>query len=404
MGGFALRPREGLPPHDVFADRNGVWCCRPYLGRTPGGRKIRPYRSFPSARTREEAQALADTWVASLTADGRVASSLVRDLLREYVDMRERGGAAPNTVRAWRMFCDNYVCPLVGSRPARDLTAIDLMRMEADLLREGGSGGAPLSRNTVRDVHQFLRGAWSHLVDAGVLDSNPMLLVRAPARDSSEAVALGEWDFGALGQALSGALRLDPAEGAALRDVAPAMCAWLALHAGLRVGEACGLRRRDVVRSGGWLHVGGTVVEGRGGAWRQDATKGKRSRNVSLAPGEMAVVEAWLRLVDARLGRGLGPGAPLVTADGRVMRPSSVSRAFGRLARSLGLPDGVRFHSLRHTHATWLLMAGVDVKTVSERLGHADVATTLRYYGHVLPGRDRAAAEAFERRAGELGA
>ena len=54
------------------------------------------------------------------------------------------------------------------------------------------------------------------------------------------------------------------------------------------------------------------------------------------------------------------------------------------------------FHSLRHTHASWCLAHGVDLKTLSERLGHADEATTLRIYAHVMPGRDAAAARAFE--------
>ena len=55
------------------------------------------------------------------------------------------------------------------------------------------------------------------------------------------------------------------------------------------------------------------------------------------------------------------------------------------------------FHGLRHTHATMCLDAGVDIKTLSERMGHADEATTLKLYAHVLKGRDQAAAEAFER-------
>ena len=62
---------------------------------------------------------------------------------------------------------------------------------------------------------------------------------------------------------------------------------------------------------------------------------------------------------------------------------------------ALGIDPCTSFHSLRHTHATWLLIAGVDPKTVSERLGHGSVATTLRLYAHVLPGRDAQAAEGF---------
>ena len=60
---------------DVKKDSDGVWCCRPYLGLDALGRQIRPYRRFPAASTREEAQALADAWAAHLTADGRVRSA-----------------------------------------------------------------------------------------------------------------------------------------------------------------------------------------------------------------------------------------------------------------------------------------------------------------------------------------
>ena len=59
------------------------------------------------------------------------------------------------------------------------------------------------------------------------------------------------------------------------------------------------------------------------------------------------------------------------------------------------MPEGTSFHSLRHTHATWLLMHGCDMRTIQERLRHSDVATTLRFYSSVMPGRDSGAAELF---------
>jgi integrase len=57
-------------------------------------------------------------------------------------------------------------------------------------------------------------------------------------------------------------------------------------------------------------------------------------------------------------------------------------------------PPRVRFHDLRHTHATQLLAAGVNIKVVSERLGHASVAFTLDTYAHVMPGQQADAADA----------
>ena len=81
--------------------------------------------------------------------------------------------------------------------------------------------------------------------------------------------------------------------------------------------------------------------------------------------------------------------------DGSPLRPNSVSRAFEGLAKSLGF-RGIRFHDLRHAHATLMLRQGIHPKIVSERLGHSSVAITLDIYSHVLPGLQEAAAHRFE--------
>ena len=78
---------------------------------------------------------------------------------------------------------------------------------------------------------------------------------------------------------------------------------------------------------------------------------------------------------------------------GDPLRPGSIGQAFRRLASSADVPL-IRLHDLRHTHASHLLMAGVNVKVVSERLGHASVSFTLDTYGHVMPGQQAEAAAA----------
>lgn len=79
--------------------------------------------------------------------------------------------------------------------------------------------------------------------------------------------------------------------------------------------------------------------------------------------------------------------------DGQPWNPETISQAFDRLVRASELPR-IRLHDLRHTHASHLLAAGVNVKVASERLGHASVAFTLDTYGHVLPGQQADAAAA----------
>lgn len=73
----------------------------------------------------------------------------------------------------------------------------------------------------------------------------------------------------------------------------------------------------------------------------------------------------------------------------------SITRCFKDLANSIGL-YGVRFHDLRHTHATLMLRQGIHPKIVSERLGHSSVAITLDTYSHILPGLQEAAARKFD--------
>lgn len=78
--------------------------------------------------------------------------------------------------------------------------------------------------------------------------------------------------------------------------------------------------------------------------------------------------------------------------DGGWRSAASVSQAFRRAVRRTGLPS-IRFHDVRHTHASLLLRAGVNPKVVSERLGHSSVAFTLDTYAHVIPGMQPEAAE-----------
>ena len=82
------------------------------------------------------------------------------------------------------------------------------------------------------------------------------------------------------------------------------------------------------------------------------------------------------------------------TTDGRPIHPHLLSDAFKKLVKRSGLPR-IRLHDLRHTHATLLLKAGVPIKVVSERLGHATPGFTMATYQHVLPGMQAEAAQTF---------
>ena len=82
--------------------------------------------------------------------------------------------------------------------------------------------------------------------------------------------------------------------------------------------------------------------------------------------------------------------------DGSPLMPNSISSTVSRLCRRLGLPKGASLHVLRHSHASLLLADGVDLATVSARLGHSSVRTTADIYSHAIRGKDHAAAQCWD--------
>lgn len=371
----------------VRLSADGVWFCRPYLGTNAAtGKPIRPYRQFPEASSEGEAQAMAEAWVAPMLA-GDLASCLMA-----YVDdvaamgARRGHGTRPNTVRNYRLMA-RRLGEILSGETASTVTAARVTAAYRELLDP--SGRWRLSRATVAGYHWFLCGAFRWMVAQGLAASSPMGGVSHPTAarlPEDTARALDEEDLATLVSALD-ALRAD--DGADPRDREAAWAATIALGTGMRVGEVCGLVRRDHRSSVPDLHVRNVAVE-EGGLHLQPITKGGRGRRVTLDEADEELVSAHVA------GRpGLGADDPIVTVDGSLSRPSDVSERVRAIGLRAGLPAWFRFHTLRHTHATQLLLAGSDMRTVQERLGHVDVATTLRLYGHVLPGRDAAAARAF---------
>src|SRR5262249_41414864 len=102
----------------------------------------------------------------------------------------------------------------------------------------------------------------------------------------------------------------------------------------------------------------------------------------------------WRAQQEQRLALGLGksPADALVFTklDGTPFSPDRVSGDFARATNAAGLPH-VTLHTLRHTHASQLIAAGVDILTISRRLGHHSAALTLTVYGHLLTTEDKAA-------------
>jgi integrase len=162
----------------------------------------------------------------------------------------------------------------------------------------------------------------------------------------------------------------------------------------MRRGEIVGLKWSDLDRSTSRVSVSRTLqnVGGRPVEFRVKTRTSRRT--VDLDGHTMRELGRWRRRL-RRDGLPCGPDDWMFcNASGRFLNPDSVSQLFDRLVRRMELAR-IRFHDLRHTHASLLIATDVPVKVVSERLGHAHPGFTMHTYQHVLPGMSAAAAKRF---------
>jgi integrase len=172
----------------------------------------------------------------------------------------------------------------------------------------------------------------------------------------------------------------------------------LALATGMRRGELLALEWGDIDLDRAMLTVHRSVEETKAGLWVKPPKTKRGRRNIGLPAEAVAMLrERRKQQIELRLALGQGGQPVLVfsTIEGGYLKPNGLSRSWRQTCRARGLPR-VQFHAVRHTHASTLIRAGVDVLTISRRLGHSAAAMTLDVYGHLMEGSDAAAAKAIE--------
>lgn len=311
---------------------------------------------------------------------GRVTTmSLGRYLLEEWLPQVELS-VEPVTASSYRAHVNRHINPYLGSVRVGKLDRKMIQSLYATLLREGNpKTNNPLSKSTVIRVHAVLHCALEDLVFSGRLPSNPSHGAR-PRHTKSERHEYRIWTQAQLSHFL------EAARGDRLYPL------WrLFALTGMRRGEGIGLQRSDLRLKDKHLAVRRAVV-------RSDRklyvtrTKSDLERLIDLDAETVRILRSHLR----RQGTLSPDDWVFLGKAGGPMSPEHVSKTFRTLVANTGLPR-IRLHDLRHTHASHLILAGVNMKTVQERLGHSDVVITLKFYSHVLPTTQREAVRKLER-------
>lgn len=340
------------------------------------------------ARTRAEARAKLTEALRAIDT----GAPIVRDerlTVRSYLDdwlERKRPDLRPRTLIRYRELLA-HVLGALGDRQLTKLTAARLERLYADLM------AGRLSAMTVHHVHVTLRQALGDAERLGLAPRNVALHVKAPRMRQREMQVFTPEQAQTF---------LVAATGARLEALFV-----LAITTGMREGELLALRWRDVDLEAGALEVRGTLQWITGEGFSIGPPKTRRSRRrLELTPQAVGALRAHrARQGEEKVASGLErawgdarwPDLVFTNEIGHPIDASNlVKRQFYPLLRRAGLPV-IRFHDLRHTCATLLLLQEVNPKIVSELLGHSSVGLTLDRYSHVLPSMRRAAADAMAR-------
>jgi integrase len=267
----------------------------------------------------------------------------------------------PSTVRQARV----HVAQITAEFGAMPLAAVRPSHVRSWTSRLAGEG---LSASYVYALHSRLAQIFADAVHDGIVPRSPCSRRISPGAARQRAYVATTEQVWALHDAMPPRLRAAILLGA---------------FAGLRVAEACGLRVADVDFMRGVIHP---AVQ-----YPAEELKTEISRTAIPVPRSLAL--------DLSAHLTQWPGETLLTGrDGGQLPPWALERAI-RTARGKvgGLPEGFRYHDLRHYFASLLIASGADVKTVQARLRHASAKTTLDCYGHLWPDRDdstRAAVDA----------
>jgi integrase len=363
------------------------WELKYEIGYDTNGKRRSRYTSFKG--TKREAEAELARLIVQHASGASVDPS--KATLAEFAERWIRDSASlslgAKALERYRGVIRLMVLPHLGQMPIQKLRATHLAELYAKLSREGGVDKQPLANGSVTYAHAVMRRMLGCAVTWGVIATNVATMVDPPsaASDSDEITILTQDQVNALLRHLNGQT---------LRPIVSFL-----LGTGCRRGEALALQWKDVDLDRGIVRIERSVEQTAAGLRIKSPKTKSGRRNVRLSPWLIAELRAHrARQNEQRLSVGLGRGpddGPVFACwDGSIRSPHGVSQKFAAAMKALGIDCNL--HGLRHTHVSKLIADGLDILTISRRIGHAKPSVTLDVYGHLFSNADDRAAEIME--------
>lgn len=363
--------------------KDGTWEARYTLGRDPGtGKQVQ--KSIYGSTQKEVRQRLQQVQVeinngAYVEPSKMTIAQWLNVWMEEYTE-----GLKPASRISYKQHIKNHIAPALGQVKLQALTPPMVQKFYKALQHKG------LSAKTIKNAHGVLHQALKQAQKNGFIRSNPTEACTLPRIEKAEIKPLDAPEIKVFLQSLVGA------EHETLIKTA--------LFTGMREGELLGLQWSCVDFARGVIYVNKQLTRPRekGDTYRLASLKNDKPRTIHPAPYVMdmlkkhhsAQIRERLRIGVAWDDAGF-PDLVFTNATGTHLCCNVIIRHFKKALEAAGLADH-RFHDLRHTYAVNALLAGDDVKTVQENMGHHAAAFTLDQYGHVTDTMRQASANRMQ--------
>lgn len=296
------------------------------------------------------------------------------------------GQVSAKTLERYKELTAHHVRPHLGAARLQKVRTVNFAELYGKLQKRKEEGGAGLAPRTVGHVHRLMHRALGHAVKWSLITINPVAAAEPPRVERQEIEILTPDQVKLVLHTLRGH-RLYP-------------IAVMGLATGMRRGELLALRWGDIDLDGGRVRVERSLEQTNEGLRFKSPKTNAGRREITIPQSIVAELRAHRRAQqEQRLALGIGKSGPEDLAfprpDGSAWPPDSLSSDWAAAVRSKKLPI-VTLHALRHTHASQLIASGLDVVTVSRRIGHSNPTITLTVYAHLFGNTDERAANIVE--------
>ena len=365
-----MAKRRGNNEGSIYQRGNGRWVAQV---------RIKGKRISKSFDTQKECQ----VWIRQLREQIEsgirinAAKMAVGEYLAQWLQIIE-GTIKPKTLDQYTGIVKNHLKPQLGKIKLSELQPYHIQQVYSDLKEKGHS------QRNVQLVHSVLHRALVIAERQGLIGRNPANAVIPPKVIQTEMKVLNDNQVRQFLIAAKG-------------DRYEALF-HLAITTGLRQGELLGLKWLDVDWASDTIHVRRQLQRRKGEGLKFVSPKTKAgNRLVQLGVESMRLLAEHRKNQDVERLSSEWQEHDVVFPSmvGTPTDQRNLHKFFKRLLKKAGLPN-IRFHDLRHTAATLMLLNGIPLIVVSRRLGHSKPSVTLDIYGHYLPGMQEEAANLMD--------